>query len=137
MSSSALGSLVYLAAAGVYIVLRYQSAVHKREIALEYLRLGLTRPPARPRIEVLEAILTVTIGVIVSLGSAGMLIIAGGDPVARRILDPANWAWYSVFLAGGLTLVLLGGRAILESFRGRRGAARRGHGISPRPSAFQ
>ena len=108
-------SLIYLAAAGVYLVLRRQSAAHRRAIALEYIRLGVTPPRSRPKIEMLEAMLTTTIGLIMAGAAAAMLVMFLGDDVVRTVVDPALLFWLAVLLAGGLTLIILGGRAMWDN----------------------
>jgi len=117
MNSFTLESLVYLVAAGVYLVLRRQADAHRREIALECIRIGITLPPARPRIEMLEALLTTTIGLILS-GAGGMCaVLFLGDLAVVRITPPGVWIFLAVLLAGGLTLVILGGRAVRDNVR--------------------
>lgn len=112
------GSLIYIAAAGVYIVLRRQSAAHRREIALEYVRLGVPLPPPKPRIEMLEAILTGTMGLIIA-GAGGAMITTFliGGAIVRNVMDPGMWVWLAVMLGGGITLVVLGVRAVIGNMR--------------------
>jgi len=126
---NSLGPLVYAAAAGVYLVLRRQSAAHRWELERAYTRLGVVPPPARPKIEMLEAVLTAIIGFLVSIASAAAIVsyIEAGRVVD---LDSGSWILLALSLAGGFTLEILGIRAIREDFRHRRGNTRR-HGRSP------
>jgi len=119
------GSLIYLAAAGVFLVLRRQSAAHRHAIAMEYIRLGVEPPPSRPKIEMLEAMLTATIGLIMAVAAGGMLVTFLGDDVTRKMVDTTLVFWLAVLLAGGLTLIILGGRAIWENIHHPDGTAGR------------
>ena len=127
---NSLGPLVYLVAAGVYLVLRRQSKAHRREIALEYIRLGTPPPPARPKVEMLEALLTTTIGLMMTGFAGSMIVTFLGDDVVRKILDPGLVVWLAVLIAGGLTLIILGSRAIRDNMR-RQDRAPGSAGSSP------
>ncbi len=121
--------LMYLAAMGVSITLERQARRQKREIALEYTRLGLPLPPLRPKIQTLEALLNIAIGILMLVPPAqGFWLIlhepfisahtgAGipGTPGLPGITD-----FYIVLLAAGLTLVFLGGQALMQNIALRR-----------------
>jgi len=123
------GPVVYLAAICVYLVLRTQSAAQRRDIALEYVRLGVPVPPPRPRVEMLEAILTATIGLMVTLFAGGA---AYSNLMTLRMVNQftrdgrngaqdipamlhAQWLWLAVTFGGGIVLIVLGVRAIREN----------------------
>jgi len=112
------GVLVYAAAAGVYIVFRRQFAAHRRELEREYARLGLPSPPVKPKIEMLEAVLTVMIGFLISIASAAAIV---SFYQTRGIidLDGGQWLLLALSLAGGFALEVLGIRSIRENYRHR------------------
>ena len=119
--------LIYLTAMGVFLVLRRQERSQKREIEFEYNHLGLSAPPRRPKIQPLEAILNVAIGfMLTAFGIFGAYLMAHvpdsnpADATGTRTL-------FSVSLAGGLTLIVLGVQAFRQNVSYRKIEGESGH----------
>jgi len=112
--------LIYLSAMGVAILLRQQSRRQKAETALESARLGLRLPPSRPRVQVLESLLNMAIGLIMAVPAALGFWAIFSDSGVRGIMEPNLGDLFIVLIAGGLTLVFLGGAALRQNLAHRR-----------------
>ena len=120
--------LIYAAAMGVYVVLERQAKRQKSETALGCARLGLRLPPARPKIQALEALLNITIGIVLILPAVFGFRQILREPFVRAHTEPAIVNFCSVLLSAGLTLIYLGGRALRQNMLHRRNAAMRADG---------
>jgi hypothetical protein len=120
--------LVYVTAMGVYVILERQAKRQKSETALECARLGLHLPPARPKIQALEALLNITIGFVMIFPAGFGFWLIFREPFIRAHTEPVIVNFYSVLLSTGLTLVYLGGRALRQNMIYRRNVTMRAHG---------
>ena len=76
--------LVYLTAMGVSIALERQSRRQKAEIALECAKSGLPLPPSRPKVQALEALLSIAIGLVMLVPALlGFWMIVNGPFISR------------------------------------------------------
>jgi hypothetical protein len=107
--------LIYLSAMGVSIALEKQSRRQKAEIALECARHGLTLPPSRPKVQILEALLSIAIGIVMLVPAVLGFWLILYEPFIRADTAPGMVDFYIVFLAGGLTLMFLGGQALRQN----------------------
>ena len=110
--------LMYLAAMGVYFVLRKQSTTHRRELEAEYDRLGIPMPVSRPKIPMLESGLSIAMGLLLTIGGGFCILTLGLVPAIRS--DPGLWSASGAMIAAGLTLMVLGGRALRLNVRLRK-----------------
>lgn len=117
--------LMYLAAMGVSIALGRQAKRQRSEIALEYVRLGIPLPPVRPKIQTLEALLNITIGIVMLVPAVLGFWLILREPFIRALTGPGMIDLYIVFLAAGLTLMFLGGQALLQNIMYRGNVAQR------------
>jgi hypothetical protein len=113
--------LIYIAAAGVSAVLRIQARREKGEIMLECARKGIPLPESGPRIRILESLLNMAAGIVLLVPPVIWFNILLRGPVTGEN-SGAGMIDFNIFLlAGGLTLVVLGGTALLANLkRGRR-----------------
>jgi hypothetical protein len=112
--------LIYLAAVGVSIVLERQAKRQKSGIALECARLGLPVPPARPKIQTLEALLNIAIGGVLVVPAVFGFWLILREPFIRENTGAGMIDFYSLLLAAGLTLMYLGGEALRQNLIHRR-----------------
>ena len=119
--------LIFIAALTVSIALQRQGARHRRELAFGAERLRITLPVRPPKVRGLEAILGINLGCILAgFGAMQVWMITSVLPRIPRdggASDGASfnsWASSSLTLAGGLALLYLGGRALLDNIRFRR-----------------
>jgi hypothetical protein len=117
--------LIYVTAMGVYVVLERQAKRQKSETALECARLGLRLPPARPKIQALEALLNITIGFVMIFPAVFGFWQIWREPFLRAHTEPAIVNFYSVLLSAGLTLMYLGWRALRQDIIHRRNVTMR------------
>lgn len=117
--------LIYLSAMGVFLVLERQGKRQKREIALECARLGLPLPSPRPKIQTLEALLNIAIGVVMILPAASGFWMMFQSPLLMAQSGPGAADFFSVLLAAGLTLIFLGSKALRQNLIHRRNASQR------------
>jgi hypothetical protein len=120
--------LIYLSAMGVSVALEKQSKRQKAEIALECARHGLTLPPSRPKVQILESLLSIAIGIVMLVPAVLGFWLILHEPFIRAHTAPEMVDFYVVFLAGGLTLMFLGGQALRQNLIYRRN-------VSPRVQA--
>jgi hypothetical protein len=112
--------LMYISAIGVSIALESQARRQRLEIARECARLGLPITPSGPKIQMLESLLNIVTGVMMITPAASGFILVLGEPAIAARTEPGIGEFYSVLLAGGLTLLFLGGKALRENLRQRR-----------------
>jgi hypothetical protein len=118
--------LMYVTGIGVSIVLERQSKRQKCEIALECARLGLPLPPVRPRIQTLEALLSIAIGIVLLIPAVQGFWMIFSDTWFRAHVEPGFGDFYSVLIAAGVTLIFLGCKALRENLIERRDIPRPG-----------
>jgi hypothetical protein len=112
--------LVYLTAMGVSIALERQSRRQKAEIALECAKSGLPLPPSRPKVQALEALLSIAIGLVMLVPALLGFWMIVSVPFIRGNTGQGMIDFYIVLLAAGLTLVFLGGKALRQNLTDRR-----------------
>ncbi|HMK39517.1 MAG TPA: hypothetical protein VK569_09255 [Bacteroidota bacterium] len=109
--------LIYLAALGVSIALEMQSRKHRAGIALECARAGIPLPPERPKIETLEALLNIAIGLVLLAPAAMTAWSIFTDTGLREHTPPGMGDFYAFLIAAGVTLIILGGIALGQNIR--------------------
>jgi ABC-type Fe3+ transport system permease subunit len=104
--------IVFLAAIIVSTIFRHQERRHVAEQRAEYIRLGWNPPRSVPRIQGLEAILSLILGVALVVPAAVALLIEmkWGDPQVWRSL----WGIIAIGTGGGVALIVLGARALIS-----------------------
>lgn len=119
-----MGLLVFIAAVAVSIILQRQAAKHRREISLESERLGIAIPHRRPKIRALEALLNIDIGCILAgFGAMQIWIMIAVLPpsftegAGMHEMSFNLWGLASLTFSGGLALLFLGARALVEIIR--------------------
>ena len=115
--------LIYPAAIGVSIMLERQAKGQKSQIALELARLGHPVPPVHPRIQILEALLNIAIGIVMVVPAVQGFWMIFCAPRLMAQAGPGMGEFYSVLLAAGLTLVFLGSKALRQNLLCRREAS--------------
>ncbi len=118
--------LVYVIAVLVSLVFERQERRHLFYESLEYQRIGKEPPQPKPKLPLLESWLNVTIGIFLLL--IGVSAIWSQLFVLRYVLDETvrtsfrdHILTWSVFIAGGIALILLG----LKSVRYHRHLAKK------------
>jgi hypothetical protein len=117
---SSLVFLIYLAAMGVSILLGRQATRQKREIALELARLGHPLPGVRPRIQILEALLSIAIGGVLIVPAVQGFWMIFRTPLLVAQTGPGMGDFYSVLLAAGVTFMFLGSKTLRQNLIHRR-----------------
>jgi hypothetical protein len=121
--------LVYLAGMSIFFLLERQRIAQRREIIIACLRLGKEIPAAQPRLRVLESLLNIVLGAPL----AGFGLMAGAGALEARTAASAYFSGMitmaAVVLATGMTLVLLGGMAIVQNVRSRASSASPGSAL--------
>jgi hypothetical protein len=113
--------LIYIAAAGTAIALRSQAKRERGEIALECAQRAITIPRSGPKIRTLESILTIAAGMVLLFPALTWIALLvrratiGGDGTAEMTGIPGMMDYYIFLLAAGLTLVILGGAALVQN----------------------
>ena len=108
---------VFVAAIVVSLVLDRQQRKQRLDMKIAFERLGWELPPARPRIQRLEALASIVLGV----GS----FLFGGLVLHALLDDPAGGAEFggdylaALLLAAGIVLVIVGAKALWVG-RGRQ-----------------
>lgn len=116
---------IFIAAVIVSAFFDQQERRHRLELQIEYEKLGRKVPVVRPKLPVLESVANVVVGLIL-LEIGGLSIwtllvtigIAGSD-LAGKIV-PIETDLAAAFLAGGIALVILGGKGIRANRRYKR-----------------
>lgn len=121
---SSLVFLIYLAAMGVSILLGRQATRQKREIALELARLGHPLPGVRPRIQILEALLSIAIGGVLIVPAVQGFWMIFRTPLLVAQTGPGMGDFYSILLAAGVTLMFLGSKTLRQNLIHRRNVSR-------------
>jgi hypothetical protein len=109
--------IIFVSALLVSLALGRQERRHRLEMEIESSRYGVSAPPLRPRIGRFEGILNV--------GTGSLFLLAGGAVVWILFLipDTARVAGVlhlgALFIAAGLTLIVLGLRALSNSRRSK------------------
>jgi hypothetical protein len=122
---SSLMFLIYISAMGVAIALGRQAKRQRAEIALQCASLGLTPLPERPRVRMLEALLGISIGLILLLASAlGLsILLSVPSPEGRPGVELTDLTL--LLFAAGLALVVLGAAAVRQNLTFSRTHAER------------
>jgi|GEM_PF-3091751 len=107
--------LIYFASVGVSIVLGRQSGRHRAGMALECHRRGIIPPRSRPKVQTLEALVCISIGVIIATPAAHAFLINLRDAGFREIMAPETEDFYIFVFAAGLTLIATGCMALLSN----------------------
>jgi hypothetical protein len=116
--------LIYLAAMGVSILLERQKKRQESQIALEFARLGYPVPPVQPRIQTLEALLNIAIGIVMVVPAVQGFGMIFSNPWLMAQTGPGMGEFFGVLLAAGLTLIFLGSKALRQNLIRRREASR-------------
>lgn len=109
---------VFVAAVLVSFVLDHQERNHRLHLRMEYERLGWEMPRMKPGLSRAEAVLNIFLGVVLLLfGGAtlyGMLTLGS--------IGEVTGGQYTVaaFLAGGVALIVVGGKGLRNTMKGRK-----------------
>jgi hypothetical protein len=114
--------LIYLSAMGVSIALERQEKRQRSEIALACARLGLSLPHPQPRVQMLEALLAISLGIILLSPALMEFRLVLSDPVIRSSIGAGMIDFNIALLAAGATLMFLGSRGVIMNLEFRRKA---------------
>lgn len=105
---------VYVLSVLVWLVFERQARRHLFYESLEYQRIGKEPPQAKPKLPLLESWLNITIGIFLLL--IGVMAILAQLLTLRDLPDEALYLddimFASVFIATGITLILLGLKSV-------------------------
>lgn len=111
--------LMYFAAVIVSIILNWQSRRHRFELEMLYLDLGKEMPMPTPKLQTLECWLNIILGAISTILGGVMLKAFFGMirhfPNSPSLRD--EWSFPALILTVGITLIILGVRALRERAR--------------------
>jgi len=110
--------LIFLSAIIVAMVLDRQAEEQREELEVEYRRLDVPMPAARPKIPFLEALLNIDLGAILVLFA--LLIFYMISKVPGFFAYRAAWDGAAAFLGAGVALAWLGARAAMRGGRAGR-----------------
>lgn len=118
--------LIYLTAMVVSILLERQAKRQKSQIDLELARLGCPLPTGPPGIQILEALLNISIGTVLVVPAVHGFWMIVRSPMLLAQRDPGMGDFYSILLAAGVTLMFLGSKALRQNLLHRRNASEKG-----------
>ncbi len=106
---------IYLAAMFVFAILRHQERQHNQELLLEYELLNKLMPSQKPKIPLLESLLTIVFGIYLVLGFGCLLLLMIKVMVKipssfhKDILPQKEiFEFLNVIITTGITMVILG-----------------------------
>jgi hypothetical protein len=108
---------IYILIILVSLVLERQERRHQFEQRLEYERLHLSPPAPKPKLPLLESWLNVLVGLFLfSIGAlviTNRLVILATEPSSySEVFEPVEFEVVTVFLAGGIALMILGWKSV-------------------------
>jgi hypothetical protein len=110
---------IYLAAMFVFAILRHQERQHNQELLLEYELLNKLMPLQKPKIPLLESLLTIVFGIYLVLGFGYMLLRI--YKVMVKFHQEEVLEFTAVIVITGITMVILG----IQSLQRNRQFAKR------------
>jgi H+/Cl- antiporter ClcA len=121
--------LIYFAAVTVSIILDWQSKRHRFELQMAYLDLGKEMPAPTPKLQTLECWLNIILGVILTI--LGGLMLKAFFAMLRHFPESPSlrqdWSFPGLIVTVGITLLILGIRALRERARFSRRQASLNH----------
>lgn len=108
---------VYVIAVLVSLVFERQERRHLFEESLEYQRIGKEPPQPKPKLPLIESWLNVTVGIFLLLFGilavwSQLFVLSTVHDAAERTLSGDDIITSSVFIAGGIALILLGLKSV-------------------------
>ena len=110
---------IYLTAMFVFAILRHQERQHNQELLLEYELLNKLMPSQKPKIPLLESLLTIVFGIYLVLGFGYMLLRI--YKVMVKFHQEEVLEFTAVIVITGITMVILG----IQSLQRNRQFAKR------------
>jgi hypothetical protein len=110
---------IYLTAMFVFAILRHQERQHNQELLLEYELLNKLMPLQKPKIPLLESLLTIVFGIYLVLGFGYMLLRI--YKVMVKFHQEEVLEFTAVIVITGITMVILG----IQSLQRNRQFAKR------------
>jgi len=101
---------IYLTAMFVFAILRHQERQHNQELLLEYELLNKLMPLQKPKIPLLESLLTIVFGIYLVLGFGYMLLRI--YKVMVKFHQEEVLEFTAVIVITGITMVILGIQAL-------------------------
>jgi hypothetical protein len=111
--------MIYLAAMFVFAILRHQERQHNQELLLEYELLNKLMPSQKPKIPLLESLLTIVFGIYLVLGFGYILLRI--YKVMVKFHQEEVLECTAVIVITGITMVILG----IQSLQRNRQFAKR------------